>query len=95
MQKNADIFKIKAIGTIDFGSGKEVNLMPNLGTTAAKIMEDLQADLLGAKDAAMGGGGSTQFNTQNNNTVGGSTVTLPADASALNPDSAIQRYLKR
>lgn len=83
------------LGTIDFGEGKEVNLLPNLGSKAAEMIGGLQDSISDAKDMVLGGGGSTQLNTVNNTSIGGSTMTVPADSSALDPDPAILRYLKR
>lgn len=82
------------IGNIDFGEGKQINLLPGFGSKAADMIENLQDSLSSAKDV-VAGGGSTQFNTQNNTTFGGSTMTLPADSSAIDTDPAILRYLKR
>lgn len=84
------------LGTIDFGEGKEVNLLPNLGSKAAEMIGGLQDSISDAKDMVMGGGGgSTQLNTVNNTSIGGSTMTVPADSSTVDTDPAILRYLKR
>lgn len=82
------------IGNIDFGEGKQVNLLPGLGSKAADMIENLQDSLSSAKDV-VAGGGSTQLNTVNNTTFGGSTMTLPADSSSIDTDPGILRYLKR
>ena len=82
------------IGNIDFGEGKQVNLLPGFGSKAADMIENLQDSLSSAKDV-VAGGGSTQLNTVNNTTFGGSTMTLPADSSSIDTDPAILRYLKR
>jgi len=82
------------LGTIDFGEGKQINLLPDLGSRAAGIIEELQGSLASAKDV-VAGGGSTQLNTVNNTSIGGSTMTVPADSSTIDTDPGILRYLKR
>jgi hypothetical protein len=82
------------LGTIDFGEGKQINLLPDLGSRAAGIIEELQGSLASAKDV-VAGGGSTQYNSVQNTSIGGSTMTVPADSSTIDTDPGILRYLKR
>lgn len=82
------------LGEIDFGGGKKINLIPNLGTDAAGMLDSLQDSIINAKDM-MSTGGSTQVSTTNNTSIGGSTTTVPADSSAIDTDLSVSRYLKR
>lgn len=81
------------LGEIDLGSGKKLNLLPELGTSTAKILNDLENDIKSLTE--QGSAAAINMNTVNNTSMAGGTSMVLPDASATDTDSTINDYKRR